>query len=241
MNNFDQSSTGTNIEFNGGYDTAISQDDFTDNFKNVKGDTWIYTDDCNLNKSTDDIKIKINSTNKAIINDIAFHYMTGTTFDKLREIKESYFHDFNHRKLSEDEILEILYDVSETSEPHELMSYLEKGNTCLDEHLEINYTTVSITGYSQGQYAEVILLDDIKNEFGKDVDFNQMFVNYFYRAPVYGELIINGEDYPLYEYLTDYYEWYKEDFLESFIKANPEHTEHLQVISEMLPNELSYD
>ena len=47
-NNFDQSSSGVNIELSVFFDTCRSQDDFSENFKHINDQTWLYIDNGNI-------------------------------------------------------------------------------------------------------------------------------------------------------------------------------------------------
>lgn len=78
--------------------------------------------------------------------------------------------------------------------------------------------SVSVTGYSQGDYAEVFYSpEDLEKCWGNKPDQNdlqKMFNRLFYDAPIYCRFEIDGEEYDYAELMPDNYEWDREKFAE---------------------------
>lgn len=77
---------------------------------------------------------------------------------------------------------------------------------------------VSVTGYSQGDYAEVFYCpEDLEKAWGNkpvENDLQKMFNRLFYDAPIYCRFEIDGEEYDYADLMPDNYEWDREKFAE---------------------------
>ena len=75
---------------------------------------------------------------------------------------------------------------------------------------------VSVTGYSQGDYAEVFYCpEDLEKAWGNkpvENDLQKMFNRLFYDAPIYCRFTIDGDEYDYSELMPDNYEWDREAF-----------------------------
>ena len=75
---------------------------------------------------------------------------------------------------------------------------------------------IAIRGYSQGDYAEIIIPTNLG--FKRGFDFEEHCTNLFYNCPVYCRLEIDGEEYCLDEYLDNIYDYDKNLIVEKFKK-----------------------
>ena len=82
---------------------------------------------------------------------------------------------------------------------------------------EFKYDVVSVTGYCQGDYAEVMF--DAGKWDGDSSKARKHFEQLFYDQPVYARLEVDGEEYYLDEYLVDNYEWDREKVMEELNKT----------------------
>lgn len=188
-NNYDQSSTGINIDINAYYDSSLGRSYHDDSFVNIGKNRWFYIQNGNV-PDHEDIKFKISGTDEQFEN-------------ALLEIG-----------YSRDE-----YKAMIPNEPQELLidSYGEKLTLAnYEDFAKVMNLTVTpskrigmkITrGYSQGDYATVYYApDDLAKAWGKepsDSDLKTEFDRLFWDCPVYASATINGEEY-IYEEQYEY-------------------------------------
>ncbi len=233
-NNFDKSSTGTDIECSCFYDTDMSRMNFEENFKMLQHNSYsttsvaYYIDNGNV---PDDSKVKF--------------IVKGT-----REVREKYFLDngryYNAEEVKawDDETLN--EEILSNEEDVNLINYALERIPDTVEGLEFvpnkNLIVLATCGYSQGDYAAVNNCpDDLEKAWGKmpeQKDIQALVNHLFWDAPIYCQVTINGKEYSYYdapEY--DDYKWNRDEFikyvskesgikkenLENFIPENPEY------------------
>ena len=215
------SNTGLNIECNLFYDTDASQWNFDENIsKNDYLDMYIYTNFNNLgyflkNKwNRSDIK---NIYDGIDLNDL--YTFENNREDKIKLIKflkrefGAYYSDLKDMDVTE--ILEYYLSNNDLGELHEIID-------CSGITYKKHYGIIEVVGYSQGDYAEVLILTDyLKEIWGSDkIDMNSVkgeIEHYFYDTPLFAQCEINGEEY-IAETMDGYYvEFDKEDFITDIV------------------------
>lgn len=210
MNNFDQSSTGVNLELSCIYDTYMSRIDFDDNFTR-EDDQLLYTDfgQCGKNfekNYTQDITVK--DYFKLICKELYFNDVKDCFSDlhySYGKLKECSIQDLN----------DFVWDMYQC-------------NNSYDEFMEENFTpefdVLISTGYCQGDYQEVIIPMDYWKVHGIErtekrlKDLSDHIDNLLWDCPVCCRLEIDGEEYFLDEYLDNIYDYDKNLIVEKFKK-----------------------
>ena len=169
MNNFDQSSSGVNIEMSLGYNEDSSRiyfEWFEESAARIRDGLWLYGDH-------DRLMFKKSQLNKMLKAELV---------ELVEDCGQLYFAE-GHTK---QEIIEVL----------EFMSIYDyyKG---LDTEGNLRTTPyphpyVHLTGYSQGDSVEVIMLD--QNLSDEDIAKSQVDLNQlFWDCPIYFELTVEGD------------------------------------------------
>jgi predicted house-cleaning noncanonical NTP pyrophosphatase (MazG superfamily) len=238
MNNFDQSSSGYNIELNAFYDNDASIRIFDDMFTCVSRDSFsllngryrgvnIYAYDMPASFELFDLDNWIMPTKKVLHDLILDNLFNGCKGSMNTETKDQ-FSKLSYQ-LTKCQLIEFLKD-----------TYQEDLNSFIVEHLTPKFTVVSSRGYSQGDYAEVIYFkEDYNNNDSLDFD------NELWASPIYIRLTVNDEEFYIEEFLKNPYN-YDQDELEQVITKlinesgfNDKESIINQVIA-MLPSELEY-
>lgn len=237
MNNYDQSSTGISVEFTGCYDAWLSRMYFEENFNILRyssireSSLSVFTDYGNYNPEPE-------FTSDRPIRDIIWQVYNliydSYSFDNYRDFIEQ-LHDYADKlkDLTIDDIVDYLTD----DDDYNIFDDIETFENC---YLKPNFEIIGIRGYSQGDYAEVILFDEVKKQFREGFDFVKLFGNYFYDTPVSGTLTVNDKEFNVDEYLNDYYEWDKDEFLEMLYKDNELTDAEKEQIENVVPVDLRY-
>tara|TARA_R110000851_G_scaffold85210_1_gene185420 strand:- start:2779 stop:3459 length:681 start_codon:yes stop_codon:yes gene_type:complete len=137
----------------------------------------------------------------------------------------------------------------------ELIEYIEyrlDGNEGIIEfynkYLTPLFEVISIRGYSQGDYAEIIFTNELMKEYNFDdkekfiSGMSDYFTNLFYDAPLYGRLEIDGEEIYLDDFQSDRYT-YDKDQIVLHVYDTLEHGQKEHIIdwlAEELPTNLEY-
>jgi len=240
MNNFDTNSKGDNIEFNIFYDVFQGQENFTENFKeHDEFKAWIYTD-CGQVKTEPEWGINFkNHTNKQILLEI---YLLSSC-SNYKEFKEDYFNNSHWKQLTATDLLDIFTEILDAEyyqcEQLEVLHDLD--------FIYFNHHEVSIIGYSQGDYADIIIMDETINNMSDKLTLDEklkliqkLCQHYFFDAPIYGTVTINNEEHYVDEFLKSQYEWDKDNFIKSFLKSHPELSKIEIELTEMLPTDLEH-
>ncbi len=226
-NNFDKSSTGTDIECRCYRDTHQSQLDFSDNIEIIqhsgRSTTSIgyYTDNGNV-KGVDDVKFTVKG-------------------DKAVKIKWYVDNVRPYEDMTENDIdAEIL----ETLGVNIIDYALDRLPTVDGLEFVPNKNLIVLTtrGYCQGDYARVIYCpEDLETAWGvypKQENVQESINHYYWDAPIYCCFEINGEEYNYHDMPEyDEYEWERKKFiayvakesgvpaekLESFVPEYPEY------------------
>ena len=200
-NNYDQSSTGFNVNAHLCYDTWLSQDEYKQNFVTVsrdrRGDTsGVYFIDYGNMSDPDDIKVLVK----------------GATEEKQRYITaqdgEGYY-DFNGWNDSDYDGAILNYQ--------DITPFNIEENECFFKGYDLELIpskpllSVQSRGYSQGDSVTVFYSpDDIEKAWGKYPDqdeLRKLFDHYLWDAPIQGRCEVNGEEFYYDEFAADRYEF----------------------------------
>jgi len=241
MNNYNQSSTGLNIDLNLSYDIFGSQTNFNENIvrSNNFKDFFVYVD-------YDNLSYKLGYDPKKIDIDDLYKF-DETRVNKIKFMK----HIIN-------ELGYIYSDIKDLSIRDMCNDHLEFNDIndlyCLILSSDIKYKklydVINITGYSQGDQASIIVLSDIFcKAWGCDtIDLDSLteeIKHYFYDSPIIARITINDEEY-YNEELDGMYLYYDEDQKEIFINEVIKYYNNLDPIllrselEKIVPNELNY-
>lgn len=209
MNNFDQSSSGVNLELTCHFSCDLSQIYFyecfmkADHIKTRYGsnDVYHYIDYGNIG-TIDPSSLDAYSYTKADLLSI---------FNGDEAMKEecAYYNDKPFSKCTKKDLVDYLESELPSDESYELYS----------KHLSPRFEVVEIRGYSQGDYAEIIVPDhfwtdaEIKKPADVQAYFEDMFTNLFYDTPLVCRLLVDGDEFHFDEYMNDVYRYDKEELL----------------------------
>ena len=211
-NNFNQSSTGVNIEESIFYDNDMSSINFNENIEQVRingHEYFLYINYGNLNSDI-------------CIDDLL-------TFDTS--------------SLDLDAQIQLDNDLS-YMDLEETINTLESHDIPYTKH----YTMITVTGYSQGDNGDVIVMHKLKEVWGvKQLDMDSIkedLANYFYNTPLRAIVTINDEEYPLDE-LDGYYnfDYDKEEVIKALIHDTPDSIDKVALRAELdkvIPTEPKY-
>ena len=193
INNFDQSSTGTNIEFTGFLDADIGYIYFKDSIKtadNIFYKTSLYA----YHVDFEDIRV-----NKRDLYDALCKF-------SRKDVKARHFlHHYNYlfsgeKSVSISEACEFIYNESDNN--FKWYDYTDILHYLLPEGYDYHITR----GYSQGDAAIVIMRES-------DNDYTSYIDNLFWDAPFYAALTVNENDFYFDEHMDNTYKWNKDEAL----------------------------
>lgn len=204
-NNFDQSSTGVNIETTACYDTTQAQWLFTDNFKQLvtpiryqQDGEWFYSDFDNT--SPDDYAISFTVKDQKALKD----FMRDNEY-KDETIKEIVEYDYN---------LDEICNYSKLVDEFPFLDFVVYHTETKDF---VHYNEYGTRGYSQGDYAKVYYIvpfGETCNEKALHDEIDRLF----WDAPIYGRVYINDIEFAYDEYDLNTYEWDKSGFIDCVVK-----------------------
>lgn len=227
-NNFDQSSTGVNLELSCFFDAGMAQSDFDENFERVErdtpkgfyGDVYFYTNFGNdVFLENDARNYKIDCDSKTMIKRM-FDFVGGDLREFMRDCEINSKDDVN-----------VLLGQFESYVGYE-SEYLD----FLDQYFELDFVIYQTRGYSQGDAATILI-----DRKAWDENLSKVIDRLFWDAPIYARLTITDkdgeEDIYLDELLEDVREYDRDLILEQFKPCNAAH-EHFGLMLEFLESEL---
>jgi hypothetical protein len=233
-NNYDKSSTGTDIECICAYDFCQARWLWEENFKSLETGRngtakAYYIDHGNVPDETE-----INFSVKGEKEEKVRFLVDNLSFEK-EEIET--WPD----NTIDDEIMG-QYGTIDLTTFEDCNQYMFKGYALeIVTNKKIDMTI--IRGYSQGEYCEVFYCpDDLEKAWGKKPDereLKKLFTNLFYDAPIYARFTINGEEYNYCDMPeADKYDWKRDEFLQYVSEKSGVPVE---TISEFLPEHPDYE
>ena len=242
MNNFDKSSTGTNIELSIHFDCCASQSLFDESIQKVN-DMFVYTSHGLIDASDYSKAFDINCSASKL-----FNLYFEQVFEK----------DFSLATKDDCEMLkdELGMDVDDSTDM-DTLAYAIKNHAggskdydaFLDKHFAPKFFTLTSRGYSQGDLHEVIVPFELLTKFGipttqESADSCQGDIDHlFWDAPIQSILTVDGENHYLHNDLSDIYSYSQDEiakvagnlFSDDKTKANV-----MKFLVENLPSELQY-
>lgn len=237
-NNFDKSSTGTNIECFCQYDSRRSQAEFDENIEVIQHSGYsttsigYYIDNGNV-PGAGEIKFAIKGKKENIIK--AAKQYTGAYCDTSLDVDNCVDSDIEDMK---QEIISSFEDINLINYAMDKLPEIEGLEIVPNKNLIV----LTTKGYCHGDYAKVIYCPgDLEKCWGNmpvQKSIQEMIDHYYYDSPIYARLEINGteyayEDTPFY----DDYEWKRKEFIDYVSKESgvaeeilknfvPEHPEY---------------
>jgi len=203
-NNFNTSTTGINIEVSVEFDADMARMNWDENFKRVDDGEFAYIDFGNLSGDMPEIQPLPRQKGK-IIDAICLaedFWLTKAEMQK-EYTQEEIVDEISDYFMNKEEVLEFF-------EEHDI-----KTNS--DELAE-----VSITGYSQGDYATILVnTKEFEKVLGikfNESNYTEYFTNLFYSQPLYARATINGEEYYSENFDGQYVEFDKEEYISELIE-----------------------
>lgn len=237
MNNFDQSSSGVNLELIVNWDCDRSQADFKECFHVLQHSGYRthsileYLDFGNIDKSFDFKDLSnYDFTKKELIAALKI----GGYWDQSTAKNKGY----DLYKATKQELCDYLIEAS----------YYDNLAEFLADNFKPNYKTITSRGYCQGDYSEIIFsknaidwleketnktFADLKNDLQIEVD------HLLWDAPLYARLTIN-DDHDIYldELVNDLYSYDKDNLLLKFKNIYCENLENFDIIYQFLADNL---
>jgi len=209
MNNFDTSKSGVDIEVECFYSNNLAGLYFDEDFErvsNLNGASLLHDNYFNVGI----YQYVAGGEYDAIeVTDLANYTTTNKDMKQLlidlfnKEELNDYF-DKSYRTLNKAELTELVSEMM--TRYYDASSIVEFYTTCFTP----NYDVIAIRGYSQGDYAEII----VPKEASKAEEFAHMF----YDAPIICAITIDNKEYYLHEGLSSEYEWDKAEILATLDK-----------------------
>ncbi len=203
-NNYTHNENGTSISFNIIKDVFLGQDAFSENITEFSDSLHQYIDNGNIGKleTRDLITVDLSNSKPKLLE--ALEYFGGEDFDD---------------KDTKEELIKRLYSLP----VGELLSRSWLNRKGVSELLSVteNYEMVTVTGYSQGSVADVIVPHALKDVWGSTMDelksdsLKKELHHYFYDQPYRGIITVNDEEYDIAEYMDDAYVWDKASLIEN--------------------------
>lgn len=239
-NNFDQSSTGLNIELSFFKDIDQSASDFEECFNIIqdagyRSHTIVeYIDFGNIRAefSFNDLS-EYDFTVKGCKEALLKHNPLSELNDTAKNIAGKTFKALNKTEI-EEFLNEYFYYSSD------LGDWLQNNFTPL-------FTKLITRGNCQGDYAEVIFSRKFKEYWKKETNkdfsidnFSDLVDNLFWNSPIYGRLSVNDNEYYLDELLTDRYDYDKDQLIAAFVKTygSDFSSDNLQIVVDFLTDNL---
>lgn len=229
VNNFDCSSKGVNIEVNVYHADIDAQYRFDENFEELCSDVYQYIDYGNIELLSNDELFTINPkkvTKKDVID--ALEYLRGYCDDSMLK----------------DDLIDELYGMDFC----DLYSPTWSRNKSIHDLLDVTlkFEVIRSSGYSQGDVRDVIIPHKLVDVWGckKSNMMNGMqdeIDNLLWNVPINGEIVVDGSEYFISEYMDDSYEWDADAVLESFKSTHDDLDDVVfEELSELLPSEIEY-
>jgi phage pi2 protein 07 len=236
MNNFDQSSSGINLELNCFWDTDLSRIYFDESFYIIQYSTYSQNSILVYNWNGE---IKAEDFDLNHIENYSY-----TKADLIEWLKES-FYNYELNSISNDYFNKSFSKLTKS----ELLEIVENNiYDCQEEYTERftpNYQTLVSRGYCQGDYSEIIftkeLLQKMRDQLTACKAMNdQQIAEYFqydidhllWDSPLYARLDIDGGEFYFDDFQKDRYTYDKDEIL-NYVKNNLQH-DRIEYILEWL-------
>ncbi len=216
--NFDTSTTGINIEVTAFQDGMMAQEYFNENLTNIKDSLFIYNEG---GEKADAFDLK----NLIYKENLVSHLKEFLRDD---DATMSYYEPAEINKMLKDELVNLVDTIFDE------MSLDEASELAYDNGLTIGvhgYTEYTTRGYSQGDYAKVLVPDALVADWMQD-----NLDHLFWDCPLYMRIEVNGEEW--YPDVHDHYDYDKEEIIKLLLKDF--NVDEVDEITKCLPDELEY-
>lgn len=255
INNFDQSSKGVNLELSAFYDCDLSRIYFEESFHVLQyasysqnsilvfGKHLIDVSDFDLEDLKNWNFEKLN-TSEIFVEYYNYHYdhnFSLATYSTIKDLIEELDQYYDVKPIKDCDQETLLKSILNHIHFEDRTEFLEKI-------FDPKFVTIESRGYSQGDYSEIIIPEKVVNEFSDQTletigGFLQSEIDHLlWDAPIYCRLDIDGEEFYFDEYLTDSYDYDKDQMLAIFKDhyAGENKTLIMEWLSDNLPSELEY-
>lgn len=223
INNFDQSSSGVNLELSCFFDIDASQRDFQESFERVERDTpkGFYGDVYFFTNYGDDVFIENDARNYKIECD------SKTMIKRMHDFVGGDLREFMREcEINSKDDVNVLLGQFESYVGYE-SEYLD----FLDQYFDLDFIIYQTRGYSQGDAVTVLIDKKTYNErLESHID------HLFWDAPIYARLTINDDEDVYLDENIDRYDYDKDVMICEFEKSY--NGEYKSVIIEFLESEL---
>ena len=210
--NFDQSSSGVNIELSCFRDNDLSRFWFNETFHALQyssygqnsvlvyGMNLLDVSDFDL---TDHENYHINNSKALILACLKTDNLTG--YEEIRDC-------LNYIGTSSDTIADLMLGIENYLGSESMQKFLQ-------DNFKPKFATVVSRGYCQGDYSEIIIPEKIVSEFTDQTldtigDYLQEEIDHLlWDSPIYCRVQVDEEEIDLYEDCKDLYEWDKDQVL----------------------------
>ncbi len=196
-NNFDKSSTGTNITASVFYDSGMAWQLWEENFERLADDRYFYTDHGQI--KTPDITFTLKGSD----DEIERAYKGIIAEDTLLSIDDK-----------KEALIEWIEPSIATLETENY--YLRKQGYDLEFIMQPELLCITTKGYCQGDratiYYDPIALENLWGNYPDQDALRKDFDHMFWDQPIYACMTINGEEYHHGEMMIDPYEYDREAF-----------------------------
>lgn len=213
MNNFNTSTTGIDIGLAVEFDAGMARIDWEINFKRIgNSDKFAYIDYGYLSGDMPEIQPLPRQKGKII------QAMIKKSLSGFDSVFLDYYTKQELKGMSQDMLVsvldEILYDEKKVQE-----FYNEHGiKTNANDIVE-----VSITGYSQGNYATILVnakeFEEIHGAKFKEEDYKDYFTNLFYNQPLCVRATVNDKEYHSERFDGQYVEFDKDEYIAELVAS----------------------
>lgn len=232
INNFDQSSTGTNLVLDCFKDDDQAQYAFNESMEQpLQGiDIFIYhSEGMEENDKSDSIYFPVTSLKALLEPDVSKFFDQDAYSNILEEqfSEQSHYRDVTEEQDSEVTLKFLITTVEENCYWGEQLEAL----TVLLEPL--GYKAFHSMGYSQGDIRIVIYKADLGHDPKTDIN------HCIWDTPTYCLLTVDGDEYRLSEYLSDEYRWSRSEVFEGAKASGDFNEQVLEWLEENLSEYLS--
>ncbi len=250
MNNFDQSSSGVNLELNISFDADRANHDFEESFYILQHSGYRQNSILVFNQfgnfdvtgftltSLDNYKV-VELTTKQIFKAF-YNYQYPTNIDQ----------DLQACDISG--IKELLQDLQienlNTLDQSEVLEAIETNLYCEDSFQEFlkdtftcNYLIMESRGYAQGDYSQIIIpaqvLESYKDQTLEQIEntLQDVIDHLLWDQPLYARLTIDEEEFYIDEHLKDEYQ-YDQDEIKQVLADHLEHEQKESIIDWVVAN-----
>nr|MDT0250044.1 hypothetical protein [Endozoicomonas sp.] len=216
VNNYDMSSSGLNIELSCFRDCDLARWKFSNSFAyNKRYDQWVFLDCGNVNVEGFEKTFKVICSTRELFK-LYFEFVVNESLSVARiHDVTGFLRELNAHgadlPLRTCPVQSLLKAINSHSDDHKVYAEF------LEQHFEPEFFEVVTRGYSQGDYARVIIPGKVLLDFGmaptqeKADGLEPEIHHLFWDVPLDCRIEIDGDEFDLTEYMDDPYDYNKAD------------------------------